>query len=200
MGNNLMFWPSQVNDLVKALEAHEKTISVDIEHFRNILLPYTVTWDDFAYHPIKAENNIPQEDGNNSLVIDGIIYNSVAESFFIKSKESRFFKPFYREHPIEKKKTFWQKILPDQPQKPPVYSIDKILKDLNNEDMVRIMMSHPPTPHTLLCRLNVITYHNDGVTIQTRPVLVRPGISPEDEQKVYRWEIDHIKTERKEDY
>jgi len=192
------YWEGQVNALVNALKEHEKSIYVDTDHFKKILLPHDLSWDiQSTYQPIVAENNKPQESVNNLLSIDGIIYNMRMQQ--VLSKLATFHVQQFEPLP---KNNIWQRSLQRVFCKPISYSVDKVLNDLkDNEDMISAMMSLPAEPYTLLCRFSAISYDAEGgYTISTRPVLVKPNITPEHEKKIYQWEVSHIVVEKDEKF
>lgn len=193
------FWEQQATALVEALKEHERHLSVDVDHFKNILLPYDLTWDiQSVYHPIIAENNKPQECGNISLFIDGIIYNTRMQ------QASKGLIPMHmQEHDPIPKKNILQRLLQRLSRNSTPYSVDEVLNNIkNNTDITSIMMSNPPTPYTLLGRFTFVDCNNpDGkASIYTGPVLVKPSISSKDEQKVYQWEQANTRVDKEKKY
>jgi hypothetical protein len=195
----LQYWPESVNDLVKDLK-HRRGMPIDIDtgKFRNILLTYdSDAFNGYStYYPINTMNNTPQKFGNTYFSIDGIILNMGADQVF---KGNIPLKTYQYDAPPEK--SIVQKLFGVNLPKT-TYSVEDTLNKLTHDKvMVRVMMSEPAFPYSLLGRLTVKSKDTDNnILVCTKPVLIKHGISFKDDELAYEWELAHVHEDKSKRY
>ena len=212
MSQSESFRRMDANMLVEALVKHEDLLPIKPNFFYTILMAndFEMNATDL-YYPLNSPNNRVQRLSDNAFIsIDGLIMNLRAKN--VSEGQLPHYKEQYEPCSIESSNpwnNFWDKLgnklthkYCDVKEPYPTYEMMESL--IHNPRIIELMMSSPNVPFTLLGRF--YSYEGtgehegngkyDGTYVFTRPVLVKPGIDPEFDHIIYRWERANTKIEK----
>jgi hypothetical protein len=197
MSQSYEFLKLDTDGLVAGLVKHEDLLPIDPHHFHRILMENDFEGNGrFLYYPINSPiNKIQKLSDNAFLSIDGLILNRSAKD----ASEGRLphcKEQYETEIEFEEKKNLWDRLIHKNCTVKEPYPTYEMMEDLiHNVKIIELMMAPPEAPFTLLGRFYSYESNSldDKATVFTRPVLVKPGIDPDFDHIIYKWERANVK-------